>query len=148
MDEFSVQAYFKPIKKQENEEEPVELKGFDRISRMGYSPELISTIRTNFHTMNGTLDESDETRLNIEEEWFPVIFNQENPLDLLGIHTDNLNETTGILEPAQEYPRRLPSWLYLLIGFTLGTLFGFVSLIVLFVDMTNFFLVLGVLKTI
>lgn len=52
-----------------------DLRGFDRLTRMNYTPEQIAEIRRSFHTMQGSLNASHEAQLEAEEEWFPVIFN-------------------------------------------------------------------------
>lgn len=52
-----------------------DLRGFDRLARMNYTPEQIAEIRRNFHTMQGSLNSSPEAQIEAEEEWFPVIFN-------------------------------------------------------------------------
>lgn len=52
-----------------------DLRGFDRLTRMNYSPEQIAEIRRSFHTMQGDSNSSPEAQIEAEEEWFPVIFN-------------------------------------------------------------------------
>ncbi|EAX85836.1 hypothetical protein TVAG_132450 [Trichomonas vaginalis G3] len=58
-----------------------ELRGFDRLTRMNYTQEQIEEIRQHFHEMRGGLDDADEQKYEAEEEWLPVIFNCDNPLD-------------------------------------------------------------------
>jgi hypothetical protein len=50
---------------------------------MNYTPEQIAEVRREFHTVHGSRNSPIEAQIDIEEEWFPVIFNAENPLQLL-----------------------------------------------------------------
>ena len=89
MTEFSVHAFFKIDPNYRPEEETAESehisepRGFDRLVRMNYSPEQIQNIRINFHTVHNSLNESPEARIDLEEEWFPVIFNQQDYSEIL-----------------------------------------------------------------
>lgn len=58
------------------------LQGFDRLSSMNYTSQEIENIRRNFHHIQGTENSPHDQQISLEEEWFPTIFNQENPLDI------------------------------------------------------------------
>jgi hypothetical protein len=61
----------------------VELRGFDRLARMNYSPDQIAEVRRDFHVTHGSTHAAPDDQIEMEEEWFPVIFNNENPLQML-----------------------------------------------------------------
>jgi hypothetical protein len=77
-DEFTVHAFFRAIRV--DAPNPEDLRGFDRLARMNYTPEQIAELRRNFHVLHGTTDGTRDAQLDAEEEWCPVIFNHENPL--------------------------------------------------------------------
>ena len=91
--EFSVHAFFKldPSRIEENTEETEnsettefhELRGFDRLRRMNLSAEQIATLRRNFHALNNTTDSPINEQIDLEEEWLPTIFNQQDYLAIL-----------------------------------------------------------------
>lgn len=151
MKEFSVQVYFRGNKQQQQPTDDArEIKGFDRLSRMNYTPEQIRLIRTNFHLMNGSTGLSQEERIDLEEEWFPVIFNQDNPIDILNVNL-NGNGDAGINNQEETLDGNnddafndLPSWVHLLVGFGLGSVFGFVAIIIVFIGIRNRFLLIGI----
>lgn len=149
MREFSVQVFFRAAKQPQAQqsEEPRELRGFDRLTRMNFTAEQIRQIRANFHQMNGSAGQSAEERLDLEEEWFPVIFNQENPIDILNANlgtagAEGINNQEEELENGDTFDT-LPSWIHLLIGFGLGSVFGFVAIIVVFAGMRHRFMLIG-----
>ena len=89
LNDFTIQVFYRAIPQANRTTEcPVissDLRGFDRLLRMDYSREQIAELQHNFHAMHGTLEASREEQIDIEEEWFPVIFNHENPLQDLQI---------------------------------------------------------------
>jgi hypothetical protein len=57
----------------------IELRGFDRLARMNYSPDQIAEVRRDFHATHGSARASPEEQIETEEEWFPIIFNNDKP---------------------------------------------------------------------
>ena len=89
LDEFTIHVFYRQAQQQAtNRDEHLEsdLRGFDRLSRMNYTAEQIAELRQNFHVMHGTLNATQEARMDAEEEWFPIIFNDENPMPTLQIN--------------------------------------------------------------
>lgn len=91
-----------------------DLRGFDRLTRMNYTPEQIAEIRRSFHTMQGSLNASPEAQIEAEEEWFPVIFNT-NIVDgraagaariLLGIANGNNDNNIPFNIPTRHHRNR------------------------------------------
>ena len=126
LDEFTIHVFYRAVRSPEAPPPPAnsELRGFDRLLRMNYSQNEISDLRHRFHSMHGTLDASGDARLELEEEWFPVIFNQENPLEDLRIRRgNNGRENTTPLDPIEE-EEIPPSFLQFLTGLTVGVLLG------------------------
>lgn len=126
LDEFTIHVFYRAVRSPEAPPPPVnsELRGFDRLLRMNYSQNEISDLRHRFHSMHGTLDATGDARLELEEEWFPVIFNQENPLEDLRIRRGNDGrENTTPLDPIEE-EEIPPSFLQFLTGLTVGVLLG------------------------
>lgn len=73
----------------------VDLKGFDRLTRMEYTEEQIEGMRTEFHRSIGSTNLSEEARTNLEEDWFPVIFSLERPMELFNLNNNNQNDTNA-----------------------------------------------------
>ena len=117
------------------EQEPiVELRGFDRLQNMNYSPEQIAEIRNNFHSMNNTLNSPHDAQIDLEEEWFPTIFNQENPLDLLNMNIrptprHHHRHPPQNASPDINFQGEQPPWIDFLIGLVLGIILGPFSLL-------------------
>lgn len=120
-----------------------ELRGFDRLSRMNYTPEQIAEIRHQFHHMRGGLNESHDEQLDAEEEWLPVIFNSENPLETF--------QTADAERPIQTQNRvrhrrtnyetfhfeQSSFWVNFCIAFILGILFGPFSTLYLLISLRD-----------
>ncbi|OHT01457.1 hypothetical protein TRFO_31723 [Tritrichomonas foetus] len=66
-----------------------ELRGFDRLLIMNYTREQIARIRRQFHQMTNTVGEPAEQQLAHEDEWFPALFNNDEPLNLFGVNNPN-----------------------------------------------------------
>ncbi|KAH0789445.1 DUF2407 C-terminal domain-containing protein [Histomonas meleagridis] len=147
-DEFTLHVFFR-AKPQDTKQEPLEteLRGFDRLSRMSYSQEQIAEIRNNFHRLHGTSDASPEERIEVEEEWFPVIFNHENPLEDLRMYipnlnlnhqnhdTDNIEQNTEDLEN-DDQPSISPL-LKFLVGFMMGIMFGICAVLFILISQND-----------
>lgn len=90
--EFSVNVFFR-MPPQDVETIPLqpEIKGFDRLSQMGYSQEQIAEIRLRFHENLGTTNASHDVQIEEEDNWFPTLFNQENPLEFFSSTDHPLN---------------------------------------------------------
>jgi hypothetical protein len=126
MSEFTVHALFRPIAPQAAVEAGTnDLRGFDRLSRMNYTPAEIAQLRDNFHTMQGTTQANREAQIETEEEWFPVIFNNENPVQNLQLPVA-VNATVPPDQMEEEVPYTLDQypWIKLMLGVFLGTFFG------------------------
>ena len=155
MNEFAVQIFFR-VHSAAPEAPVQELRGLDRLQRMNYTQEQIDEIRRNFHQMRGTTNESAEARMNAEEEWFPVIFNQENPLDALNINlnintnhnaanqNDNQNGEFIIQAVMQDESESSPI-VELFVGFLLGLIFGILSLMVVLINLRDKYMMVGLL---
>jgi hypothetical protein len=98
-----------------------EVRGFDRLSRMNYTPAQIAQFRRNFHIMRGTVNAPQPAQLDEEEEWFPVIFIDENPVR---------NPRRAAPLPAffqdvdEEYMAERHQWVKVALGIFLGLTFG------------------------
>lgn len=147
--QFTVNCFFRANKNSTNNDESVplesELRGFDRLSRMGYNPGQIRDFRENFHRFNSSLNLSENARIDLEEEWFPALFSGDEVPQFFTPINQNQNqnqnqedETEGInqnndfdMSPDSEVPFAQtptdtadsnPSWA----PFFLGVVFGFV----------------------
>jgi hypothetical protein len=119
------------------------LKGFDRLTRMNYSPEQIEEIRHQFHRMRGGLNETRDQQIDAEEEWLPVIFNSENPLETFQtadaerpIQTQN-QAHHGRNNYDTFHFEQNSFWINFSIAFILGVLFGPLSALYLFVSLRD-----------
>lgn len=148
--QFTVNCFFRAIKNSinnDNDNTPLEseLRGFDRLARMGYTPSQIRDFRENFHRFNSSSNLPENSRIDLEEEWFPALFSGDEipqfftPLNQnQNPHHNNTNDTEGVnqntdfdISPDSEVPFAQtptdtadsePSW-----GpFFLGVVFGFV----------------------
>jgi hypothetical protein len=152
LEEFTLHLCFRglPSARMESlDPQSADLRGFDRLIRMNYSAEQIAELRHNFHSMRGSLTAAPDDRIEAEEEWFPVIFNHENPLQNL-----------GFLPPARPPPQEpvadlhppVPAgeeagppeiallnspWFMFLFGLAIGALFGIGSLVFLLMAACN-----------
>ncbi|OHT15858.1 hypothetical protein TRFO_13684 [Tritrichomonas foetus] len=81
LDEFTIHVFYRQIQRPTTQE-PLEsdLRGFDRLTRMNYTADQIADFRRSFHTMHGSLNSPREEQIEAEEEWIPVIFNNETAL--------------------------------------------------------------------
>ncbi|OHT13672.1 hypothetical protein TRFO_16105 [Tritrichomonas foetus] len=174
LDDFSVQVCFRVSQTASQRPQIQELRGFDRLQRMNYTSEQIAEIRQNFHQMHGTVNDPAESRLDAEDEWFPVIFNQENPLDAFNINLNNLpgnasnannNNRRNFLAPITNInannENHLPpnpivgdigdeaqessAMMQLFIGFILGLVFGILSFLVVLVNLRDKHMMIGIL---
>jgi hypothetical protein len=81
---FTVHVFFRqPQIESSQVEDNLSLCGFERLRRMGYNSNQIQEARINFHRMHHSLDLSTEEQIAIEEEWFPLILNQNNPNEII-----------------------------------------------------------------
>ena len=143
MNEFTVTILFK-LKKMDNlltiDLEP---RGFDRLRRMDFNPQQIEEIRSQFHTIRGTLNESEEQKIEEEDEWFPVIFNSENPLESFQNFLPNNNI------PIRNYEIRplevSNKWTTFSIGIILGLIFGPFSFLFLLISLQDRFGLIGLI---
>ena len=143
-DQFTVHVLFRKSNPQSpTTQAQAEPRGFDRLSRMNYTPEQIAEIRRQFHESMGTADQTEAARIETEEEWFPTIFNQENPLDMLG--TGRLQLFTGDIGDITEFNEQESFWIQMIFGVIMGAIFGFVSLILILVYLDNRGLIMGLL---
>jgi hypothetical protein len=158
LDGFTLHVFFKVVA-HERESESVgtaDVRGFDRLARMNYTPDQIARIREGFHVMHGTGDATQEERIEAEEEWFPVLFNHEVPLqdlaplrELFGLRDRirppvNQNEREGIEDIPPEDEFNLQSrWIRALFGFLVGGIFGIGSLIFLLVSLNDIWFLMG-----
>ncbi|EAX91993.1 hypothetical protein TVAG_001630 [Trichomonas vaginalis G3] len=118
-----------------------ELRGFDRLTRMNYTPEQIQEIRLSFHTMRGGLNDTDDQKYEAEEEWLPVIFNSDNPLEAF--------QAADAERPVQvqNTPRHnevqinteISGTIVFLFALCFGLIFGPFSLLLLFVSFHDVF---------
>ena len=152
-DELTVNVFFRiPPQDLQNQNPDEDLKGFDRLTRMNYSQEQISNIRERFHQNQGTSNLSREEQLDIEEEWFPTIFNQENPLEAFDLIDHQSPSTVPFpdvipLTPNQIEENSCSAWkvLEFCFGLLIGLVFGFSSFVLFFfVNIhDDFFLLIG-----
>jgi hypothetical protein len=133
MPEFTVHALFRTIAAPAPAVVAAsELRGFDRLSRMNYAPADITQLRDNFHIMHGTVNANREAQIEAEEEWFPVIFNNENPVQNLQLPPAiprQLPDAQNEIEEDIPYTFDRYPWVKIVLGIFLGTLFGVSSVI-------------------
>ena len=137
LDEFTIQVFYRAAEREAPAAEAngADLRGFDRLRRMNVSDSYIENIRRQFHAVHGSQDAPAEQRIELEEEWFPVIFNQENPMLPFVLPGDQQEpgrrQAPGILnnEEEQELEFGTGAWLHLAVGLSLGGLFGVGSLV-------------------
>jgi hypothetical protein len=134
-----------------------ELQGFDRLIRMDYSPEEISLIRERFHHMRGGENETDAQKIDAEEEWLPVLFNNEGPAETLDIF--GAAQPIRFNQRAWRQPRanmiyldqdarrtnNTSFWISFSIAFLVSFIFGPVTLLYILVSMNDRGGILGVL---
>ena len=141
MEEFSVHVFYRPLPGNPLITEEIhEIKGFDRLLRMNYSREQIEEFRHSFHLLHNSLSEPNNIQVDLEEEWFPVIFNQENPLEAL-----NLPPSPPRNEENDNYDEDQPPWINFLLGLILGLIFGISSVIFMVISLHNKWLVFGLI---
>ena len=163
LNEFTVHVFYRaaptPAAAPDSPTAPIasDLRGFDRLRRMNYEESEINELRQNFHAMHGTLEASAEERMEAEEEWFPVIFNHENPLQDLQLprrerrerrrrhdQTPLANaEDTGPVMGDGDFSNR--PWLRVVIGLIFGAVFGVGSLLFMLITFTDPWFVVGLL---
>lgn len=160
LDEFTIHVFYRAIPQPHAAPAaPVEeLKGFDRLRRMNYERGQIEEIRRNFHVMQGTVNASQEERMEAEEEWFPVLFNQENPLQDLQLPPPRRQRSRQRNEEAENNPLANPteaevattdfffesaSWVRVAFGLIIGSIFGIGSLVFMLISFHDKSFVLG-----
>jgi len=163
---FTMQLFYRAVRPAARDPPAGDLRGFDRLQRMDYPEDQIAEMRHHFHAMHGTEDATADARLEAEEEWFPVIFNQENPLHAMQFRPF-LDPARGRRRPRPHPPAREndnpiaqngeaagedednSSWLRGFFGLVIGLIFGASALVFILLclhDATFMFgLVLGVL---
>ena len=134
-----------------------DLRGFDRLRRMNYEESEIEELRQNFHAMHGTLEASAEERMEAEEEWFPVIFNHENPLQDLQLprrerRARRRRQEQAPLANAEDTGPAIHDvdcvsapWLRVVIGLIFGTVLGVGALIFILISYSDPWFVVGLL---
>lgn len=160
LEEFTIHVFYRAAPQQRSAPAPPveDLKGFDRLRRMNYDADQIAELRRNFHVMHGTVNASSEEQMEAEEEWFPVIFNQENPLQDLQIpvprrHRDRrrnheaennpLNNNTEPEIGQQEFFFESSSWVRVAFGLIIGCIFGVGSLVFMLISFHDTSFVMG-----
>jgi hypothetical protein len=141
LDDCTLHAFFRAMRVEPVAESAVDLRGFDRLSRMNYSASQIAELRQNFHVLHGTVLSSQEAQLDAEEEWFPVIFNHENPLQDLQLpqpagHPPVPNPLIAN-EDEDQGDRTLENFplLKFICGLVIGLMFGIGSLVFLLISL-------------
>ena len=148
-DEISFHVFFRlpPPPSDEPDIDLDNLRGFDRLQRMNYTHQQIADIRLNFHQLHGTADQTPEERVAIEEEWFPTIFNQENPLDVFNVPSQ---DSVNLRSIPREQPHNPPIisnetdapdtdlnlCFRFFLGIFIGLVFGISLSLILFLDST------------
>ena len=141
LDEFTIQVFYRAEREAPAAEAiGADLRGFDRLRRMNVSDSYIEDIRRRFHAVHGSQDAPPEQRIELEEEWFPVIFNPENPMlpptDLLGLQPQPVTgqqqdqQAPAILQNEEEEMEfGTAAGLHLSVGLSLGVIFGVGALV-------------------
>ncbi|EAX86901.1 hypothetical protein TVAG_099170 [Trichomonas vaginalis G3] len=105
MTEFTIQGFYRndPNSPNNNNEEIIinDLRGFDRLRRMNYTPEQIQEIRNSFHSTHQPEDGSQQSMIDLEEEWFPVLFNQRDIGSMIRANLPNLQNFAVPAQPNQ-----------------------------------------------
>jgi len=117
--EFTIHCFFRANPKSKSLPES---RGFDRLLSLNYSADEVSVIRQNFHEFQGTESSVlEDERFEIEDEWYPTLFSDELPLDILLPD----GESPSANQPHATASRRDPRfWLCFVFGFLLGFYFG------------------------
>lgn len=116
-----------------------ELRGFDRLTRLNFSPANIEQIRQQFHQMSGSTNRSHDDQLEIEEEWFPAIFNNiDDPLS--PFHLRNRDDEQPLVVETNTSDE--PFFVQFIVGAAIGFFVGIPSLIFIpcFIQKSNFLL--------
>jgi hypothetical protein len=149
--EFTVQAFWRSATPAARiaGEEPLD-GGFDRLSRVGYTPEQIAEFRRIFHHMQQTTNADRRTRLALEDEWVPAVTVAGSPvaaIRLLQTTAEHTHETrleeVRTLEPpgaagaewdspllaqeegaAADQPADKENWAWFIVGVIVGILLG------------------------
>ena len=117
-----------------------ELRGFDRLSRMNYTPEQIQRIRDQFHQLTRTSDLDREAQLSVEDEWFPALFNnnEDLPFNFIGMRNPNNHNRSrsGREDETTLFQQEDESAFnnYAFIAIILGAFFGFFGILFIFVS--------------
>lgn len=129
-----------------------DLRGFDRLVRMNYTQRQIQKLRKRFHRLQNTENVDPEEQIDMEEEWFPVLFNTNvigedgSPASiraLLGQVENYDPHSNPLVTPNQVYEEgdlrvtqdvnveesqdTSTSWGKFIIGIFIGLIFGFAS---------------------
>lgn len=134
--EFTVNCFFrkKSEKLAEIQVEEPDLRGFERLSRLNYSADQIRSIRNQFHSINGSQNMTVSEQADIEEEWFPAIFDEVtgNTLDDTFREAINIqNEDEATVSPRAEESEGNDTWITFISGFVLGFFFSYKSVLLL-----------------
>lgn len=148
LDEFTVQVFYRaPRHREEAQPEaplPSDLRGFDRLRRMNVPDSYIEQVRREFHEMNGTQNATAEERLALEEEWFPVIFDPENPMSPLTLPLTRRQQRRQRRESdEEELEFGNGDGIRLSAGLALGLLFGVGSLVFVVVAIRDRWFLIG-----
>ena len=77
--EFTVQCFGQRERNSEAQPAAEPVKGFDRLTRVGYTAEQIAELRNAFHTVGRTSRLSQEEQLELEDEWVPALTLEGSP---------------------------------------------------------------------
>jgi len=136
IDGFTVSVLFRATNKVQLSQSTLqEPRGFDRLQRMNYTPQQIAEIRCQFHLLRGSASENEEDRIEAEDEWFPVIFNSENPLESLQATLPAVQAPMPRIEMHQNDQES--TWTTFIIAFVLGIIFGPASFLFLLVALQD-----------
>jgi hypothetical protein len=151
LEEFTLHACFR-VGAHAAGDAGAELRGFERLARMGYAPEQIADVRRDFHATHGSARAPPDEQIEIEEEWLPVIFNGENPLQALRppraeeplaprADADAGPDADAGTDPEDALVRS--PWLKFAFGLVVGAIFGIGSVIFVVVSSQDGAFLLG-----
>jgi hypothetical protein len=125
-------------------------RGFDRLSRVGYSPEQIADMRRIFHRLQRTADVERGAQLALEDDWVPAVTVAGSPIAAIRLmqttagHDDETRlEEVRTLQPpgaaetewespllaqeeegAAKQPADKETWTWFIVGVIIGILLG------------------------
>ena len=77
--EFTVQCFGQRERTSEPQPASEPVKGFDRLTRVGYTAEQIAELRSAFHTVGRTSRLSHQEQIELEDEWVPALTLEGSP---------------------------------------------------------------------